>query len=239
MKKILCLFFAFIVLLTTCSYGAEANVPYICDEAGVLSDSSEKELESLALNVSQKHNIDVAVLTVNSLGGQSEVYFADDYYDEHYGKDGVLLLYSVQDEIRYVSTCGICIDAVDENLSDISEAISEHFYRNDYDKGFASYINTVDKLVSSHKAKSLTISILVSLVIGFAAAFIVTGRMKSQLDGAKLKAQARDYLKKDSFNITRSNDLFLYRSINRTPKPKNNSSTHTSSSGRTHGGGRV
>lgn len=48
-------------------------------------------------------------------------------------------------------------------------------------------------------------------------------------------------MKKESLNITEKRDLFLYRTVSRTAKPKNESSggssTHTSSSGSTHGGG--
>lgn len=49
-------------------------------------------------------------------------------------------------------------------------------------------------------------------------------------------------MKAGSMNITESRDMFLYNTVTRTAKPKDNdsgggSSTHTSSSGSTHGGG--
>lgn len=49
-------------------------------------------------------------------------------------------------------------------------------------------------------------------------------------------------MKAGSMNITESRDMFLYDTVTRTAKPKDNdsgggSSTHTSSSGSTHGGG--
>ena len=50
-----------------------------------------------------------------------------------------------------------------------------------------------------------------------------------------------DYMKKNSLNLTRCGDMFLYNQVSRTAKPKEDSSgggssTHTSSSGETHGG---
>ena len=49
-------------------------------------------------------------------------------------------------------------------------------------------------------------------------------------------------MKKNSMQITQSRDLFLYKTLGRTEKPKSEdrsggSSTHSSSSGKTHGGG--
>lgn len=52
----------------------------------------------------------------------------------------------------------------------------------------------------------------------------------------------RRSIKDNSLNINERRDLFLYNTVTRTAKPKNDdsgggSSTHTSSSGTTHGGG--
>lgn len=237
MKRVLCI--VFVLLLTLPLLCAAAETPYIRDEAGILSENELVTLEDAAKLISSKHGIDVAVVIIESLDGEYEMYYADDYYDMHFGEDGVLLLYSVGDDIRYVSTCGDCIDAIDNKLSDISAAISDPFYNGNHAEGIRAYIETVDSLMASHKTKGLVISIAVSIVIGFVVALIVTGSMKARLDGAKHNERAEAYVNKDSLKINVSRDLFLYRTVSRTAKPKNNSSTHSSSSGRTHGGGRV
>ena len=69
------------------------------------------------------------------------------------------------------------------------------------------------------------LSIGISIVIGFVVAFIVTGVMKSQLNGAKFKNHAEDYVKRSSLKINVSRDLFLYRTVNRVPRPQNNKSS--------------
>ena len=76
------------------------------------------------------------------------------------------------------------------------------------------------------------------LSVGFIIAFISTLVMKHKLKSVFSKTEAHEYIKDGSMNITRARDIFLYRNIRRTAKPKNtSSSTHTSSSGRSHGGG--
>lgn len=80
----------------------------------------------------------------------------------------------------------------------------------------------------------------IALVIGFVIAKIIVGNMKSKLKTVRKQAAANSYTKDGSINITESRDLFLYHTVTRTEKTKNNfsgSSTHRSSSGTSHGGG--
>ena len=83
----------------------------------------------------------------------------------------------------------------------------------------------------------------ISLGIGLVIALIAVSVMKSKLKTVRYKAEANSYVRPGSMNITVSRDLFLYRTVAVSPKPKSNgdsdggSSTHTSSSGSTHGGG--
>ena len=59
----------------------------------------------------------------------------------------------------------------------------------------------------------------------------------SQMKTAVENDYASDYVKKGSKNIRFSRDIFLYSHIDKRAKPKEQSSSHVSSSGKTHGGG--
>jgi len=90
--------------------------------------------------------------------------------------------------------------------------------------------------------------------LGLAAALIIAwaavSSMKKQMNTARSKTAACDYMCGDSFRLTQQGDLFLYSNTTRTLRPQDDnntrsgggfgggSSTHTSSSGQTHGGGR-
>ena len=76
-------------------------------------------------------------------------------------------------------------------------------------------------------------SLLISLAIGFAVAFIATGIMRAQLRSVRTQTGAREYTVPGSKHLTRSTDLFLYRTLDRRRKPQN-----TSSGSRGGGGGR-
>jgi len=49
--------------------------------------------------------------------------------------------------------------------------------------------------------------------------------MASQLKSVRPQTAARNYMKPNSLNLTVSRDLFLYRTVTRTPRPKSNSSS--------------
>lgn len=64
-------------------------------------------------------------------------------------------------------------------------------------------------------------SIIIALIVGFIIALTVTLAMKGKLKSVRSRDNARDYIKKDSLNITVSRDTFLYSRVERTPKQRN------------------
>ena len=76
--------------------------------------------------------------------------------------------------------------------------------------------------------------------IGILLVFFVLRTIASANKSVIRKADAKDYVRNGSMVVTGSYDNFLFNNVTRVAKPKNTSSgssTHTSSSGRTHGGG--
>ena len=70
-------------------------------------------------------------------------------------------------------------------------------------------------------------------------AFVVMAGYKGALKSVRAQAAANSYVRRDSMQLTMDRDLFLYRTVTATPKPKDrdsNSSSHTGSSGTSHGG---
>ena len=80
----------------------------------------------------------------------------------------------------------------------------------------------------------------VSLLIGAAVSVITILIMRSQMNTARSQKDAGSYLVSGSYCLRRSQDIFLYSRVTRSPRPKSNSgggsSVHRGSSGRSHGG---
>ena len=60
----------------------------------------------------------------------------------------------------------------------------------------------------------------VALVIGLITALIVTGVMKSRLKSVAPQRDATSYVRQGSMKLTNQRDLYLYREIHRTERPK-------------------
>lgn len=66
--------------------------------------------------------------------------------------------------------------------------------------------------------KALLICIGIGMLIGLVAVLI----MRSQLKSVRPNNAAADYVVRGSFQLRHSRDIFLYRHVHRTPKPKKN-----------------
>ena len=240
---------------------AASDMPRLADTAGLLTASEQSELLCKLDEISERQQVDIVVVTTNSQNGKTPRAYADAFYDENgYGfgpeKDGVLLLISTEGGDWYLSTCGYGTQAVtDDGIEYISNQFLPALSDGNYASAFERYAELCDTFITQAKAGRpydgnhmpkepfhVFRCLVISMALGLAVAFIVTGVMKGKLKTVRRKNAAADYVKENSMRVTESRDLFLYHTVTRTEKPKSNSSsggssTHTSASGQTHGGG--
>lgn len=241
-----------LLLLATClvlplSVGAESSQSRLSDGAGLLSAEEADQLEALLDKYSNELEFDIVVVTTNDLQGKSPDAYADDYFDDNgYGqgsdRDGALFLRYINGTAReiWISTRGEGIDALsDSDIQSIFDDMQPYIVSDPY-RAFEVYAQDVYDEVEDNRAYDVT-WIFMGLIIGLATGLIVTGIMRSKLKSVRAQKYAGNYIKDGSMNITVARDIFLYRTISRTAKPKESSgggsSTHKSSSGSTHGGG--
>lgn len=73
----------------------------------------------------------------------------------------------------------------------------------------------------------------ISLAAGALLSFLVPMAIfKRQLKSVRRQTGASDYVRPNSMRLTQQRDLFLYRSVTRTPKPKANNISTSDNSGR-------
>lgn len=232
---------------------AQTAVDLVVDKADVLTYNEEVQLLSSLESIREEYGLDVVILTVETLDGEWPEDLADDYYDYNgYGEDGILLLICPESGDGHISTAGYGITALtDAGIEKITEEITPALSSGDYFEAFETYAEYCDEFIGLAKSGdpfdyddlpkepfSVFKSLILSLIIGFAIALVITLAMKSQLKSVRFQDNASMYVKRDSMNLTHSRDLYLYSRVTRTAKPKDSgSSTHRSSSGRSHGGG--
>lgn len=237
-----------------------ADVYYrLQDEAGLLSEDEWLYLQGLLDEVSVRQRLDVTIATTDTLGGLSVSAYADDWYDRcEYGygvnRDGILLLLSMEERDWYISTCGFGIQAfTDAGIDYIVEQMIDDLSDGNYAQAFETYIEYCDAFVTQArigepydrgnlpKEPLSPIWLGISLLLGLVVAGCVVAVMWRQLKSVRPQAAANSYIRSGSMHLRERSDLFLYHTVTRTPRPKDppsegGSSTHTSSSGTTHGG---
>ena len=230
------------------------------DMAGLMTDSEEAKLNDILDELSIRQKMDVVVVTTNTLDEKTVQEYADDIYDYGnfgYGesKDGALLLISIEDNDWYISTCGYGITVfTDAGIEYIGKQIKGDLSDGNFAGAFDKFADLCDDFITQartgepYDVKNLPkeplslIWIPIAIVVGFVLSLIIVGKMKAKLKTVRFQAAASNYIKDNSLNINERRDLFLYNTVTRRAKPKNDdsgggSSTHTSSSGTTHGGG--
>ena len=233
----------------------------VVDLADLLDNSEEADLLSMLDEISNRQELDVVVVTVNTLDGKTPMDYADDFYDYNgYGfgenRDGVLLLVSMEDRDRWISTSGYGITVfTDAGIEYISEKFLPDLSDGNYADAFTTYAELCDEFITQARTGepydtnnlpkepfNVFSSLLISLAVGILVSLIVTGKMKGKLKTVRMQPAAEEYVRKGSMLVTESSDLFLYSHVDRRAKSKDDdsgggSSTHTSSSGSSHGGG--
>lgn len=262
-RKLCAVFFALLLsIASVCSPWAADRLPRLEDRADLLSDSEEADLLGKLDEISERQQVDVVVVTVDSLEGKSAMAYADDFYDYNgYGfgedRDGILLLICMEARDWQISTSGYGITAfTDAGQEYMSEQFLEYVSDGDYAQAFTIFADLCDDFITQaatgepydvdHLPEE-PFSVAGGLVTAFGAAFLVsliaTGIMKGQLKTVRRQREADNYIRQGSMQLTKRSDLFLYSHVDRTRKEekedsdkKGGSTTHTSSSGRTHGG---
>lgn len=238
----------------------ERQLPRLVDGADLLNEGEEVELLEQLDEISERQQCDVVVVTADSLEGKTPEAYADDFYDYNgYGvgedKDGMLLLVSMENRKWHISTCGFGIEALtDAGIEYISEKFLPDLSGGDYSDAFQTYASLCDKFITQARSGEAydvgdmpkdgvsPLWIPGSFLIGLVFALIITGAMRMQLKMVRRQPAASNYMKPGSRDLRVSRDIFLYRTVTKTERPKDNgggggSSTHIGSSGQTHGGG--
>ncbi len=135
---------------------------YVTDLARVIDPATKVQLETLCAEVEQKTGAQIAVVTVNSLDGQSREDYAADLY-KHLGvgsrkeNRGVLLLVAPKDR-QYKIEVGYGLEPVinDARAGDIGREMVPDFRRQDYSAAVLLGTTRIAQLIAADKGVQLT-----------------------------------------------------------------------------------
>ena len=239
----------------------ERLMPRLVDGADLLTDAEESKLLETLNEISERQQVDVVVVTAESTDGKTPMEYADDFYDYNGygfgdGRDGVLLLISMEERDWWISSCGYGITAfTDAGIEYMSEQFLSTLGNGDYSKAFTKYAELCDDFITQAKTGNPydvnnlpkgTVPIywlFVDLAIGLFIAYLMANNKRRILTSVVRKAGAVDYTVPGSFILNGSAERFVNRAITSRQivreteeESSGGSTTHTSSSGTSHGG---
>lgn len=257
MSIFLCMFFSFQTVVAN----TNEDLPKFIDYAGLLTEDEGQELNDQLNQISKEQKMDVVIVTVNDIEGKTATQYADDFFDYNgYGQgeehDGILLLVDMENDTENrkwaISTTGYGITTfTDEGQAYMVDQFKPYLSDGKYKKAFHKFADlSEDFIIQAKKGKpynrdNLPKHLSMMLVVGeilicFVIALLVGLYQKSKLKTVVRKTDALDYMESGSLNMMDSRDVFVNQIVTSRVIPRNTSSggssTHTSSSGRTHGG---
>lgn len=226
-----------------------ADIDRFTDTEELLFESESEELNDKLDTMSEQLQFDIAIVVIDELDGWDAEDAAESIYDQYnfgYGadRDGAILLIAMDSRDWAIKAMGYGKVALDAEA--IADMIVPLLSFGEYEEAFHVFADSCEQMVTNARnggavsgdtaggetykfsfnvVKSLGIAVVVSLIV----ALIVVGIMKGKLKSVSRKYEAADYIVPGSLNIVRANERYLYCTVNRVARPKNDSSSSRSS----------
>lgn len=235
----LILFLLLAVLLCTTAFASKDRI-LLFDEADILTEGEELSVNDALNQVCRKTGMDILVVTLRD--ATADKYTAQMNYDQRaLEDDGVLLLLNFTESGRnyFLYASGEAWEIFDDRaFGKVEDACLPYLRQDAFEKAFIAYGEACEDVITSH-GKLPVGGIVICIVIGALLSFLIPMNiLKGQLKTVRSQPAAASYIKKDSMDLTNSQDTFLYRNVSRVAKPKNHSSGGGSRGGGSRGGGR-
>lgn len=222
----------------------ETKERFFYDEADLLTDREEVALDAKLADISAAYNAQVVICTVSSVAGGNVERYIDVLYDTMgfgYGanRDGVLMLVCMDPRQFWTIGNGFAHVAIgNDEIDMIGDAIVSDLSNGNYAAAFEEFAEQCAYYLDGHLNGfpfAFGKNLLICLAIGIALGLIVAFVLKAQLKTVRRQDRANAYVKQNSMKLTAQSDVYLYRTVSRTPKSSGGSSG-SGSSGRSKGG---
>jgi len=203
-----------------------------------------------------------------SVSDYADDYYEDNGYGVGSKKSGLLMLINMTERDVYISTAGDGIYAfTDYSITVMLDEIADRLGAEEYGDACEFFLTYAKKCAVAfndgspidapkgeydgsvitpgateyYGESSVWDALPVCLVIGFVIALIILFSMRARMNTVRLSKDAKHSVDKDSFDLYKHSDRFLYSRTRRIPRNDGSSgggsTVHRSSGGVSHGGG--
>ncbi len=233
-KKILTIFLITAICICSTISASAYTEQYVFDYENALSYEELQELESTAEQIENEYGYCVMFcITDEDTKGNYAQNIYDTYTDN---ENGIIFVHDTESEIYnfYVTESA-------SSTFDYIKMQEAYDSNNSYFGGMEDFYTVVENSLSyddavlvdietdtdTYTTGSSTVSsknpaktIVLCIVVGMAMGFIIILAIASKNKSVRMQANATVYTRPGSFAVTGSYDNFLYKNLDRTPKPK-------------------
>ncbi len=265
-KKWMALCLGLLLAVQVCfSASATPHLNYVTDFAGLLTDQQISELQHGALELSERYDFGVYIVTMDDFtrrtsardieSAAEEVYLHNEL-GEGSNQSGLLLLLSMEDRDWGLFAFGYGNTAFTDYGKDyLSKEFLDDFKHDDWFDGFEDYQELCDQMLSEARSGSPVdvdhtpappharlYGIVACTVLGVLVAVLVAFLLKRQLKSVAHGTQAEAFVAGGGLKLTNQHDRYTHTTQSRVYDPPQKSSgsggTTTRSSGGSSAGGK-
>lgn len=230
--------------------------PSLVDNAQLLTPQQRQAVLAELHKQEQAHNVRIAVVTMKTIDGAVPGKYANKLLDDVYndGAKGNMVLLQVTNTRKwYIATDKQLKQVIvgNEGIEYMSKPMVAQFKKNDYAQGYITYAQKAGELLEYYEKEGEPwdpnagfnwFALVIAAGIGGAAAYGWRALLIQGMSNVREAVEANAYLDKQTFELTHSNDTYLYTNVSAVPKSKSNGSSDDgsvseSSSDNDHGGG--
>jgi len=210
--------------------------PRFIDEEGLLTPAQASILTNKLDAISERHQFDVVVAVVYSLGNKDARLYAADFYELNgfgFGasNDGIILLLATENRDYAFVTTGYGKTAfTDAGQKYFEKQFLPQLKEDKYYDAFVAYANAADDFLNSAEAgkpydtgnipvpfserlMGFVIAAVISFLIALLIAFSVVKSWETQLKTIHDKNAAAAYIREGNIAMTSRQDVFLYKNV--------------------------
>ena len=251
-----------LMLLIPLWAGAQGAGQAVFDQAGLFTAEERQKLETRIESLNAEMDWNVYIATTSDAGGKTARDYADDFYD--YGGlgrggdySGLLLLIDMDNREAYITTTGRAIACyTDSRIDSMLDSITSYLKNGRYEKAAEAFLTKTGSYAASPPSQSgaaaddrIELSPIQIVLIAAGGGLLAAGGTFLGVYlkyGAKGKKSTYPFRQQSNMQMLRSEDRLVNKTLHTRHIPRDDnhhsggfggSSTHVSSSGRTHGGG--
>lgn len=226
---------------------ANAAVPPVTDNAGVMNAAEVEILNQKIRNIEQAHKIKIGVVFVKSIGGGDMVTASNNLLDQAFnnGMNGGIVLLVAMDKRKYeMSTDRRMIERITDfdGIPFLKDKFQSSLSSGDYYGAANKFVDGVDELMTYYETNGIAYgqrsaegfdpvaaggAVIISIFLGL----VIRSSLIGSMSNIRHAMAAIDYLKKDTVKLTENRDTFLFMNVKRRPRSSGGSR------GGGHGGG--